>query len=147
MSTKQIVLVPVDFSDPSRAAMAWAFDYARKLDCELHLLHVIDRVATAVTEKRKGERQAIVRAAEEELAKVAPDAELRERVRPVDRLVVWGKPADQITAVARSIGADLIVLGTHGRYGWKRAALGSVAEAVVRHAPCPVLTVKPSRES
>lgn len=52
-----------------------------------------------------------------------------------------GIPARQISTYARRVGADLIVIGTHGRTGVSRALLGSVAEAVVRHAPCPVLTV------
>ena len=54
-----------------------------------------------------------------------------------------GKPADQILAAAREWEADVIVIGTHGRSGVSRLVLGSTAESVVRHAPCPVLVIKP----
>jgi nucleotide-binding universal stress UspA family protein len=56
-------------------------------------------------------------------------------------LTVWGDPATEILKYARDHGIDLIICGTHGRSGFDRFALGSVAEAVVRKAPCPVLTV------
>jgi nucleotide-binding universal stress UspA family protein len=56
-----------------------------------------------------------------------------------------GLPADEIVRYAREAGADLIVMGTHGRSGWRHALLGSVAEKVVRRARCPVLTVGPPR--
>jgi nucleotide-binding universal stress UspA family protein len=54
-----------------------------------------------------------------------------------------GKPAEQILAAAREWNADVIVIGTHGRSGISRVVLGSTAESVVRHAPCPVLVVRP----
>jgi nucleotide-binding universal stress UspA family protein len=56
--------------------------------------------------------------------------------------VAVGEPAEQILRVAREEKADLIVMGTHGRRGWRHAVLGSVAEAVMRQAMCPVLTVR-----
>jgi universal stress protein A len=56
--------------------------------------------------------------------------------------VAVGKPAEQILRVAREAGVDLIVMGTHGRTGWRYAMLGSVAEAVQRQASCPVFTVR-----
>ena len=144
------VLIPVDFSEPSRMAMAWAFDYAQRADCELHLLHVIDRQlhkgdlkASAAT--IEAELDEIARAAEEELAGMAPSAEERARVGKIHRHTASGKPADEIVAVAEKLGIELIVMGTHGRTGVRRAVIGSVAEAVVRHAPCTVVCVKPSR--
>lgn len=89
------------------------------------------------------EREAIARTARDELERAIPDTEARNAIPELHKALAWGKPADQIVHAARKLGADLIVMGTHGRTGWRRAALGSVAEAVVRHAPCTVTCVKP----
>jgi len=70
-------------------------------------------------------------------------AALRAGEPPAWQFLREGKPADQILAAAREWEADVIVIGTHGRSGVSRLVLGSTAEAVVRHAPCPVLVVKP----
>jgi universal stress protein A len=66
------------------------------------------------------------------------------KLRPVPKrtLIERGVPHDVIVGTAKSLGVDLIIMGTHGRLGLKRLVLGSVAENVVRHAPCPVLTVR-----
>jgi universal stress protein A len=61
---------------------------------------------------------------------------------PVQVKVAVGKPAVEILRVVRTEGADLIVMGTHGRTGLRHLLLGSVAEAITRHAPCPVFTLR-----
>ncbi len=118
------ILFATDFSETSAAAARTALDYARRLGARLHLLHVT-WVGTDPT----------VPPALPALAR-----ELGDGV-PVVTAVESGAPAAQIVRYAERKGIDLIVLGTHGRSGVSRALLGSVAERVVRTAPCPVLTV------
>jgi nucleotide-binding universal stress UspA family protein len=70
-------------------------------------------------------------------------AELAAPGVSVDTVLLSGHPADEIVGLARARGCDLLVLATHGRTGFRRAVLGSVAEHVVRNAPCPVLVFRP----
>lgn len=118
------VLVAVDFSEASERALGVAREYAVAFGARLHLLHVVPPTTDPVPQPRL-----------EALA-----AGLAGAV-PVTTAVASGLPAAQIVRYAARNGIDLIVLGTHGRTGFSRALLGSVAEAVVRTAPCPVLTV------
>ena len=73
---------------------------------------------------------------------MAPSEAERESIGHISRHFTNGSPADEIVNTAGSIGADLIVVGTHGRTGFRRAVIGSVAERVVRNAPCTVVCVK-----
>jgi nucleotide-binding universal stress UspA family protein len=117
------VLVATDFSEGADAAVRTAHAYARALGARLHVLHVTWPEEIGVTELF-----------------AALKASLGDAV-PVDVAARHGDPAEEIVRYARSHGVDLIVVGTHGRSGVSRAVLGSVAERVARHAPCPVLTV------
>jgi len=121
------ILLATDFSESSDTAARMARDYARHFGARLHLLHVVWPGAD--------------KAMPPSLSALAD--ELRGVV-PVLAAVESGSPAVQIVRFAARHGIDLIVLGTHGRTGVSRALLGSVAERVVRTAPCPVLTI--SRE-
>lgn len=121
------ILFATDFSESSDAAARVARDYARHFGALLHLVHVAWPGAD--------------RSMPPSLSALAN--ELRGDV-PVRTAVESGSPAIQIVRYAARHGIDLIVLGTHGRTGVSRSLLGSVAERVVRTAPCPVLTV--SRE-
>lgn len=145
MARFQSILVPVDFSACSDAALETAVGLAGTLGSKLRLLHVyhapalmFDPYGIQPAEPFLLEAPAAARKRlEEELAKVekagvSADAEVRQ-----------GLPAEQIVADAGERGADLIVLGTHGHTGLEHVLLGSVAERTVRLAPCPVLTVKP----
>lgn len=123
-SVKQI-LFPSDFSDVSRRAGRTATDLARHFGARLHVLHVVPPVTDPTTMPRALENAV---------------AELRQGIDVVGA-TANGIPARQIVEYARRAGIDLIVMGTHGRTGFSRALLGSVAEAVVRRAPCQVLTV------
>jgi nucleotide-binding universal stress UspA family protein len=132
------ILVPTDFSPPSEAAL----DYGRKLathfDAALHLLHVGENLflRAVVTDHRLLE-ELTMRRVQDRLT----DADRRRgAVAIVERS---DEPANEILRYAKSANIDLIVMGTHGRTGFARVVLGSVAEAVVRGAPCPVLTVHP----
>jgi nucleotide-binding universal stress UspA family protein len=118
------VLFATDFSDVSRHAGRTAAALARHFSAPLHVVHVRPSVADA------GAARSLAAAA----AELGPDV-------MVVTETLTGLPARQIVAHARRAGVDLIVVGTHGRTGVSRALLGSVAEAVVRRAPCRVLTV------
>jgi nucleotide-binding universal stress UspA family protein len=119
------VLLTTDFSECSDAAARVAVDYARRLGARLHLLHVVWPTTDPTPQSRL-----------DQLAK-----EIAGSV-PVVTAVESGIPvAERIVKYAERQHIDLIVLGTHGRTGVSRALIGSVAERVVRTAPCPVLTV------
>jgi nucleotide-binding universal stress UspA family protein len=135
------ILVPVDFSKPSLDALQHALALARRCEAQLTLLHVLQpRHADMLIDTAPIQREARL-AAHEHLTRLA-DATKKTWPR-TGRELRTGHPVNTITAMARRTNADLIVLGTHGYTGLKHALLGSVAERVVRHAPCSVLTVRP----
>ena len=133
------ILVPTDFSRPSEPALDYAHELAQQFGASLHLLHVVNRPLLAeglaaeayMSEKFESD---MVRGTEARLRKLAPDAASTD--------VVFGYPAKAIVDWASRLSADLIVMGSHGRTGMAHLMLGSVAEAVVRTAQCPVLTVR-----
>lgn len=137
------ILVPIDFSECSLHALNQAIPYARQFGAEIVLLHVIEPLHTGsrleVAEVQKLHHLMFARAEQELSAlakeKVAPQA-------PVRHFVKEGAPYEVITQVALKLQAEMIIISTHGRSGMKHFLLGSVAEKVVRHAHCPVLTVK-----
>jgi nucleotide-binding universal stress UspA family protein len=143
MSGWDRICCAVDFSESSRRALEQAVALARWCDAELHLLHVhtrpspsaVDLLSTGFESVEAGE------AVEAELASWAELAGqgLQRRVRPA--LEVGSAPT-RIVEFARTAGIDLLVLATHGRTGLPRVLTGSVAERVVRLAPCPVLVVR-----
>jgi universal stress protein A len=142
----QKILLPTDFSNYSAAATKYACELATKFDAELHILHVLEThlVSTPTfgfgldLPKYVSESKA---AAEKSLTSVL-DPEWSAG-RTVVMVVIEGSPKVEIVAYARKHNIDLIVLATHGRSGLAHVLMGSVAESVVRTAPCPVLTVRP----
>jgi nucleotide-binding universal stress UspA family protein len=135
------ILVPTDFSEPSEQAFTYARRLAHRFGASLHLLHVVNRpllaeglAAEAFMSDRTPMGSDMVEDAQRRLCKQAPEA------ASVD--VVFGYAARSIVEHASRLGVDLIVMGSHGRTGIAHVLLGSVAEAVVRMAPCPVLTVR-----
>jgi len=141
------ILVPVDFSRCSQQALAHARLLAKPFDAELLLLHVIETayradgadvyVATPEGAVLLAERLRLARAQLRRL-----ETAVASRGCGVRSMVKRGAPAHAITATARRLRAQLIVMGTYGRTGLSRLLMGSVAEQVVRCAPCPVLTVR-----
>jgi nucleotide-binding universal stress UspA family protein len=133
------ILHPTDFSPLSKPAFEMACSLARDYGAELVICHVCPPAVMAA-----GEGMLIERSAEET---EQAEAEL-EAVQPADILIpvshrlLQGGAADEIVRLARASKIDLIVMGTHGRSGFGRLLMGSVAEAVMRKAPCPVLTLK-----
>lgn len=140
------ILVPTDFSDRSDAALAYAIDLAKRLGSSIHVLHVIDDASfTAVYPDAISVELAGVRAQLTDEAKRRLDA-LADRCTargvPATSEVIVGRPARAISETAAARGSDLIVMATHGRSGLAHLMLGSVAERVLRTAPCAVLTVR-----
>jgi nucleotide-binding universal stress UspA family protein len=149
MGTIHRILVPVDFSEPSRRALDYAAELARPLGAAIEVLHVVEIPAfvpsAGLPEARASDLSlaALVReSAEKLLAQFVGEAAERGIAVRASRLEL-GSPPQVITGIAVKEDYDLIVLGTHGRTGLTRALMGSVAERVVRHAPCPVLSVRP----
>jgi universal stress protein A len=142
----QKILLPTDFSKYSAAAVQYACEMATKFDAELHLLHTLETHLSATPEFGMGlalpqyisESRA---AATKALANVLEPKWAAGRT--VIQTVLEGSPKVEIVRYARKQNIDLIVLATHGRTGLPHVILGSVAESLVRSAPCPVLTVRP----
>jgi nucleotide-binding universal stress UspA family protein len=134
------IVHPTDFSESSDAAFRLACSAARDYGARLLVLHVVRPPPAVAFEagsmlvEPEGYRDELW----ERLSRLQPR---HANVRLEHRLAE-GDPAGEILDLARESGCDLIVMGTHGRTGLGRLLLGSVAEQVVRKAPCPVLTVK-----
>lgn len=145
----QRILFPTDFSELSQAAEKSACDMADKFGAELHVLHVLHdfflimpQTAAALLIPPKA-LDDVINHAEVEIQKVPPMAWASGK--KVVRVVRIGTTHDTIVQYANENAIDLIVLGTHGRTGLPHVLLGSVAERVVQHASCSVLTVRPDR--
>jgi nucleotide-binding universal stress UspA family protein len=145
------ILVPMDFSPPSDAALEYARNVAARYGASLHLLHVAEDpyrafyTAEVYVPEIEGLREEIL---------TDTAQRLKERVRPSDVTEfhatvesVIGSPAGSIVEYAAGRDIDLIVMGTHGRGGMAHLLMGSVAERVVRTAPCPVLTVREAKKA
>jgi nucleotide-binding universal stress UspA family protein len=130
------ILVPTDFSAPSDAALSYARLLAKTYDASLHLLHVTATRSTPPdVAVDSSNRKPTVR----KLRSLLTAEDRRQRV--VVRVIEAPNPARQIVRYATAMDAGLVVMGNHGRNGVARVLMGSVAEKVMRTAPCPVLTV------
>ena len=145
MNSLKRILVPIDFSETSEAALKYGVELAGTFGATLHLLHVVTEpvhetwVSYAPPTAFLGIVERFKTHAQECLERLVPPRELASGRAVV--ATVCGDPIDQILKYARDNNTDLIVCGTHGRRGWAHVTMGSVAENVVRRAPCPVLTV------
>jgi nucleotide-binding universal stress UspA family protein len=147
MTAFKHILVPTDFGEPASRALDLAIALASKFESKLTLFHASWMPPTADVAYGKGlpwPTDAYVQEAEKELAKVA--SRTREQFPQIESSVVKGEPWEEILRAAKERGADLIVMGTHGRRGLSRVFLGSVAEKVVRLSPIPVLTISGKAE-
>jgi universal stress protein E len=141
------ILAATDLSDPAQGALSMAALLAASATEPLVALHVVDYSPVVVVPEAFGpgipipvsedEHKAILKAAGEKLAEAMSKIETK-----ADRIVEEGAPADRIVAVAEQIEASLVVVGTSGGGGLRRMLLGSVAEDVLRSAPCSVLLVR-----
>ena len=134
----QAIVHPTDFSANSQYAWEMACALARDYDARLLLVHV-ERPQPIFSELGAIPPEPLDRIAlDRQLAQIKPtDLKL-----PVARTLLIGDEASEIIQFAEENHADLIVMGTHGRTGFGRLLMGSVAETVLRQAPCPVLTIK-----
>jgi nucleotide-binding universal stress UspA family protein len=147
MTTFHRILVPIDFSESSDAALEHARAIAGRFGASLHLVHAFeDPYAAAVF---MPEVYGVISPEASEAARHAVGRRLNATLRGGDvdqggsaEVILGGPPAKAVADYAASHHIDLIVMGTHGRRGVAHALLGSVAEQVVRTAPCAVLTVK-----
>lgn len=138
----QRIIVPVDFSVHSERAFEKALDFARQFHSELVLVHIVEQVIypgdwmyppVAMSDAAQERRQEIA----EKLKQLALGTGVKTR-----EFVRLGRAWQEIVEIAKECKADLLILATHGYTGLRHALLGSVAEKVVRHAPCPVLVVR-----
>jgi universal stress protein A len=139
------VLVPVDFSACSRHAFQYALRFASRHGSRIILLHVVEPVVypaelgfpslAALPPQSEYQQLAAARLSELQALAVESAASVQTKVRV-------GQPYAEIARAARELNADLIIISTHGHTGLRHVLLGSTAERVVRHAACPVLTVR-----
>jgi nucleotide-binding universal stress UspA family protein len=133
------ILVPFDFSTCGKAALDLATVLARDSGARLLLLHV-DETPFLVAGGEYFEVAPVV--SQDELRKRLSEVVVTDPNVPCERRVETGNPTDEIVRMATEENVDFIVLGTHGRRGLTRLLLGSIAEAVMRQAPCPVISVR-----
>ena len=136
------ILVPTDFGECAAPAVRYAAELADKFGAELVLLHVVQDAALALPDAVMptpvpGPTSALIDAGQDGLANLITAENLEPRNPRAEVRV--GSPAAEIVAAAKDLKADLLCVGTHGRGGLARVILGSVAELVLRQAPCPVL--------
>ena len=142
------ILLPTDFSECAAHAIPAAASLARLMGARIICLHVIEPIVPTVGWTPVAEPLPVADisdhledSAARELPKIAEGPECAGL--DVEDLIVHGEAASEIVRVAKERAVDLIVVSSHGRTGWGRILFGSTAESVVRHAPCPVLVVKP----
>ncbi|HSU40783.1 MAG TPA: universal stress protein [Polyangiaceae bacterium] len=144
------ILVPVDYSEHSKASVRYAAELAKNVGATLHVVHVWDRptyASDAVLVRRPGEEhcslaELIQRNAENDMKDFLATLELGD-VKLTHELLS-GDPTAKLVEQLKGGGYDLVVLGTHGRTGLMHLLMGSVAEKLVRLSPVPVLTVPPA---
>jgi len=146
MSDKNIIVLPIDFSELSQAALPWARRMAAVMDAEIHCVYTVEppNIYSALDMV-----PAIPLPTTEELgenAKSQLDSFVSEHLSglepaPVTHVLI-GNPAEQIVAYAHEVGAEMIIMTTHGYSGLSHVVLGSTTETVLRHAQCPVLSIR-----
>jgi len=146
--TQKKILVPVDYSPSSKLALEWALVVADSMKASVHVLHTWEvppylRPDLTVWSGEISETLADHTRAEAEKGMHAFLAAMNvEKLPNVTSQVAPGAPYATILEIVKQQGFDLIAMGTHGRTGVAHLLLGSVAEKIVRHAPCPVLTIR-----
>jgi universal stress protein A len=148
------ILVPIDFSEHSERTASYAAKFASRYDATVQILHVFevpDYVVTPFARRKQNPEavKALVNNAEQEAREhlAAFEQELLNRGLKVEAYLRVGCPFDEIVRTADHLNVDLIIIGSHGCSPLTRLLVGSTAERVVEHAPCPVLVVKERRHS
>jgi len=145
MFSINVIVVPTDFSEQSLVALDYAVGMAESYDARLKVvfvnepgLKISDMAWVGVDERSMNEQQATE-------ARRSIERIVLDRIPvdiPADAEILYGEAVGRIIEYAADVNADLIVMATHGRTGMSHVLLGSVAEQVVRKAPCPVITLK-----
>jgi len=136
------ILMPVDFSENSRVALDWAMSIANKLGAKVILFHAME-TSDFIKELAEQEDDVLSRVKSGAAMQLQQFADkYNDKKISVAASIDEGKPFVKIIEAAKSYDVDLIVMGTHGRTGLRQTLIGSVAEKVVRKAPCPVMIVK-----
>lgn len=144
MQPIRTIVVALDFSELSDRALDAAIWLARQFEAELHLVHAFDVRVPLVTPYEVAIPTTFIEEARQSAQRKldAQEARAKETGLRVRSHLAEVPAATSIAETAEELGADLIVMGTHGHTGLKHVVLGSVAERTLRHAPCSVLTVK-----
>jgi len=142
--TFQKLLVPIDFSEHAERALDYAIAWGRQLRAQLVLLHVIQSISDAGFDMMSALPAAHLKVLENELTQHMKDYLQRVEDAGVegDSVIAYGTPYDKTIELVETRQIDLIVMGSHGRTGLSHLFLGSMAEKLVRLAPCPVLVVR-----
>jgi nucleotide-binding universal stress UspA family protein len=140
------VLVPTDFSESSRTALAYAMSLVERCQASLHLLHVLQEVVGAEPLEwhmpvRTGIERTVEESAWADLQGLLSDED-HARLK-VQLAIEWGRPAEEILRYTRTHQVDLVAMGRNGRSGINQLLMGRVTERIVREAPCAVLSVRP----
>lgn len=141
-----LILVPTDFSGLSCEAFSWATLLANEFNAKILIVHVIlERAAVEMTAQPGNPWEKVLEREDKAMIENFQSCLLSDFTQAVETqtLVEVGQAAERLIEAAKEKNADLIVMATHGRTGLSHALMGSVAEKVVRQAPCPVLTVRP----
>jgi nucleotide-binding universal stress UspA family protein len=140
------ILFPTDFSEHSKHAFSYALSFAKEYGATLYMMHVVEDIQylanaymfdvpmmpsfSDMEQNRLKEMQEFV------------DREVADPDIKIEKIIRHGRPFIEILNIAREVNVDLIVIATHGRGGLEHVLFGSVAEKVVRKAPCPVLSIR-----
>jgi len=138
------ILVAMDFGEPSCVAMAYGRDLARNYNAQLRVIHVVEDIVARYSSEvgfTAPDMQADLEKAARRDLEARLNSEDRAHLNAVAVIVTATNVADAVCRYAKNNSIDLIITGTHGRGAVKHFLMGSVAERVVRTAPCPVLTV------
>jgi nucleotide-binding universal stress UspA family protein len=143
MQLPRTILVATDFSDTAEQALDYAIALAGKLGAKLYLFNAIGLSTFGVVpELGVAATSTMLDGIVSDNQKALDSLIAAKAPTKIHTVMRTGDPRDLIVDTAAEVGADLIVMGTHGRRGVTRALLGSVAEGVLRHAMCPVLTIR-----
>ncbi len=143
MATRNVIVLPTDFSKRSEAALAWARRLADQMQADIHCIYVVQEPQVYSNLDMPMPMPAIgdlKQSAEKRMTRFA--REHRETLGKVSTHVLVGRPAEEVVNYAKEHDAALIVMTTHGYSGMKHVLLGSTTEAVLRHAHCPVLSIR-----
>lgn len=144
MANKNVIVFPTDFSELSTAALPWARRMAEQMQADIHVIYVVEEPHIYATLDMGPvpipSVDELTRSAEKRMA--AFSGTHLKALSNVTTKVLVGRPSEEVVNYAKSKGAALIIMTTHGYSGVKHVLLGSTTEAVLRHATCPVLSIR-----